>query len=83
MTSRGIGLIGLGRHGQRYAHHLLHDVPGARLVAMSRRRRSEGERFAAEQGVRFFEDFFFVRFELLKFFLPFLQQGVVNSTGNV
>ncbi len=57
MTSRGIGLIGLGRHGLRYAHHLLHDVPQARLAAICRRRRGEGERFAAEHGVRFYEDF--------------------------
>ncbi len=57
MTVRGIGLIGLGRHGSRYAHHLLHDVPQARLVAVCRRRRSEGEEFGAEHGVRFYGDF--------------------------
>lgn len=57
MTSRGIGLIGVGRHGSRYAHHLLHDVPGARLAAVCRRRRAEGERFGAEHGVRFYEDY--------------------------
>lgn len=31
------GLIGLGRHGSRYARHLMQDVPGARLVAVARR----------------------------------------------
>lgn len=32
-----IGLIGLGRHGQRYARHLAGDVPNATLVAIARR----------------------------------------------
>ncbi len=31
------GLIGLGRHGSRYARHLMQDVQGARLVAVARR----------------------------------------------
>ncbi len=34
----GIGLIGLGRHGSRYAQHILNDLPEGRLVAVSRRR---------------------------------------------
>lgn len=54
---RGIGLIGLGRHGLRYAHHLLHDVPRARLAAVCRRRRAEGEQFGSKHGVRFYTDF--------------------------
>lgn len=54
---RGIGLIGLGRHGLRYARHLLHDVPQARLAAVCRRQRAEGEQFGAEHGVRFYGDF--------------------------
>ena len=41
-TSLGIGLIGVGRHGSRYVQHLLHDVPGATLVAMCRKRIGEG-----------------------------------------
>ena len=41
-TSLGIGLIGVGRHGSRYVQHLLHDVPGASLVAMCRKRIGEG-----------------------------------------
>lgn len=31
-----VGLIGLGRHGQRYARHLTEDVSDARLVAVAR-----------------------------------------------
>jgi predicted dehydrogenase len=38
----GIGLIGLGRHGIRYARHLLHDIPDARLMAVSRRDPAQG-----------------------------------------
>lgn len=36
MTTRslGIGLIGVGRHGSRYIHHLLHDLPGVHLPAL-------------------------------------------------
>lgn len=33
----GIGIIGTGKHGSRYAHHLVVDLPAARLVAISRR----------------------------------------------
>ncbi|MCS6897727.1 MAG: Gfo/Idh/MocA family oxidoreductase, partial [Nitrospira sp.] len=32
----GIGLIGAGRHGIRYARHLLHDLPSASLKAVCR-----------------------------------------------
>ena len=32
----GIGLIGAGRHGIRYARHIVQDVPGARLAAVCR-----------------------------------------------
>jgi len=37
-----IGLIGAGRHGSRYMHHLLHDLPGVRLAAICRKRIGEG-----------------------------------------
>jgi predicted dehydrogenase len=40
--SRGIGLIGVGRHGSRYIHHLLHDLPGVHLAALCRKRVGEG-----------------------------------------
>jgi len=32
----GIGLIGAGRHGIRYARHIVQDLPGARLAAVCR-----------------------------------------------
>lgn len=37
----GIGLIGAGRHGSRYIHHLLHDLPGVSLAALCRKRIEE------------------------------------------
>jgi len=38
----GIGLIGVGRHGSRYVHHLLHDLPEVTLAALCRKRVGEG-----------------------------------------
>jgi len=38
----GIGLIGAGRHGSRYIHHLLHDLPRVNLAALCRKRVEEG-----------------------------------------
>ena len=38
----GVGLIGLGRHGMRYARHLVHDIPMASLRAVCRRHPEQG-----------------------------------------
>lgn len=54
--SIGIGLIGLGRHGSRYARHLLEGVPGCHLAAVSRQDAQAGARFAAEHGLPFCAD---------------------------
>jgi myo-inositol 2-dehydrogenase/D-chiro-inositol 1-dehydrogenase len=52
-----VALAGLGVHGSRYARHLLAgDVPGARLVAVSRSNETAGRAFAAEHGVDFVAD---------------------------
>lgn len=51
-----IGLIGLGRHGQRYANHLSADVRGARLAAVSRREEAEGRRQAELLGCPYHRD---------------------------
>ncbi len=52
-----IGLIGMGRHGMRYASHLLAgDVPRARLVAVFRRDREAGLDWAEPRGLRFHAD---------------------------
>lgn len=53
MPRIGVGLIGAGKHGQRYAHHIVHDVPELRLVALSRRDAARGAEQAAALGCRF------------------------------
>ncbi len=42
-----VGVIGTGKHGSRYARHIIHDVDGLTLTAISRR--SEEGRWQAEQ----------------------------------
>ncbi len=52
-----LGLAGLGRHGVRYALHLLRgEIPGARLSAVSRSDAALGREQAREWGVAFHED---------------------------
>ncbi len=47
-----IGLIGLGRHGRRYADHLVRgDVPGARLAGFWRRDAARAAQDARDLGV--------------------------------
>lgn len=38
----GVGLIGVGRHGIRYARHILHDLPTASLRAVCRQHPEQG-----------------------------------------
>ena len=40
------GLLGCGKHGERYLRHLAHDVPGACAVALYRRDRAAAEQLA-------------------------------------
>ena len=51
------GLVGLGRHGSRYARHLLEDLPEAELVAVCRQDRRAGQEFAGAKGVAFYTDY--------------------------
>jgi predicted dehydrogenase len=53
----GLGLIGLGKHGSRYARHIVEDLSDAALVAVCRRNRPEGERLAAASGSAFYDDY--------------------------
>ncbi|MEK6802251.1 MAG: Gfo/Idh/MocA family oxidoreductase [Nitrospirota bacterium] len=53
----GIGLIGVGHHGSRYAKHLLQDLPEARLAAVSRRRTAEGNGLASAPAVPCYPDY--------------------------
>ncbi|OIP43969.1 MAG: hypothetical protein COX17_08295 [Deltaproteobacteria bacterium CG23_combo_of_CG06-09_8_20_14_all_60_8] len=54
-TGLNVGIIGVGRHGARYVNHILHDVDGLTLAAVSRRA-SVGQEQAAAWGARFFPD---------------------------
>jgi len=54
--SIGIGLVGLGRHGSRYARHLLEGIPGCHLAAVSRRDMGAGRAFADQHGLLFVPD---------------------------
>ena len=56
MDTLGIGIIGAGKHGLRYARHLVEDVKGASLVAICRRDRAEGAAVAARLGCAFHDD---------------------------
>src|SRR5438034_6262269 len=49
----GIGLVGLGRHGSRYARHLLEGIAGCHLTAVSRRDEGAGRAFAEQHGLHF------------------------------
>jgi predicted dehydrogenase len=51
-----VGLIGAGKHGQRYAHHLRSDVPELALAAIARRDVATGTAQAAALGCRFHAD---------------------------
>ena len=48
----GLGIIGTGKHGERYLRHVA-DVPALRLVAISRRDREAGAAQAQAYGCRF------------------------------
>jgi len=52
-----LGLIGVGRHGSRYLHHLLSVETGGKLVAISRRNMEEGIRLATECSLRFYPSY--------------------------
>ena len=52
-----VGLVGLGRHGIRYARHLLEQESPARLVAFSRRDPIQGQAFAQEHQIRFHRNY--------------------------
>jgi len=57
MTPLRIGLIGAGKHGSRYAKHIVEDLPQARLIALCRRNQMEGEQIAASHGCVYYSDF--------------------------
>lgn len=56
-TQIRIGLIGAGKHGSRYALHIVRDLPDLRLVALARRDAEAGRQQAAEYGCRAYRDY--------------------------
>jgi predicted dehydrogenase len=57
MAALRIALIGAGKHGSRYAHHLVTDLAGeARLAVLCRRDRDAGAEAAHRYGCRFTPD---------------------------
>ena len=57
MSTLGIGLIGTGRHGARYAQHICQDIEGLHLVAITRRDRNAAAQQAEEYGCRAYADY--------------------------
>src|SRR6516225_2522829 len=53
MSPFPVGLIGAGKHGQRYLQHIRADTPELRLVALSRHDATRGAAQARELGCRF------------------------------
>ena len=52
----GVGLIGVGRHGARYAQHLVQDLPMAALRAVCRRHPEEGFHVPGAESVTVYGD---------------------------
>ena len=52
-----VGIIGLGRHGTRYAHHLLTPESPGKLVAICRRDPEQGRAFADQHQLRFHQQY--------------------------
>ncbi len=48
----GVGLIGVGRHGSRYARHLLQDLPTASLKAVCRRHQEQSLDIPGAESVK-------------------------------
>jgi predicted dehydrogenase len=52
----GVGLIGVGRHGIRYARHLVEDLPTAALRAVCRRHPEQGFHVPGAESVTIYGD---------------------------
>jgi len=52
-----IGIIGTGRHGSRYAEHIVNDCEGLTLTGIARRSADIGEEQARNWGTSYFADF--------------------------
>ncbi len=52
-----IGLVGAGKHGERYLRHVVEDVPDLRVALLCRRAEAAGRSQAARVGARYVADF--------------------------
>jgi predicted dehydrogenase len=52
----GVGLIGVGRHGMRYARHIVQDIPTASLRAVCRRHPEQGFDLAGASSVHLYKE---------------------------
>lgn len=55
ITTRKVGVVGAGRHGSRYARHIVEDVAGLNLTAISRRS-PQGQTQAQQWSCRWHAD---------------------------
>jgi predicted dehydrogenase len=52
----GVGLIGVGRHGMRYARHIVHDIPTASLRAVCRQHPEQRLDLSGASSVNVYKD---------------------------
>ena len=57
MARLRVGLIGVGKHGSRYARHLARDFPDIALAALARRNLEAARAQASEYGCRAYGDY--------------------------
>ncbi|HYD49405.1 MAG TPA: Gfo/Idh/MocA family oxidoreductase [Terriglobales bacterium] len=57
MNRYRVALVGAGRHGLRYARHVIADFPQLELAGIWRRDQAEAQRSATELGCRHFADY--------------------------
>ncbi|MBM4257991.1 MAG: Gfo/Idh/MocA family oxidoreductase [Deltaproteobacteria bacterium] len=84
MDTIRFGLIGAGKHGSRYAKHIVEDIPQAELVAVCRRDRHEGETLAAKYHCAYYADYRQVlsdtRIDAVAIVVPpYLHQQIVTA----
>jgi predicted dehydrogenase len=51
-----VGLIGVGRHGMRYARHIVHDIPTASLEAVCRQHSQQGFDLPGSASVKVYQE---------------------------
>lgn len=56
MSKLRVGIVGVGKHGGRYAKHAAEDVEGVELVAVCRRDEDKGREIASHYGCEYVAD---------------------------